>query len=141
MILFQPALAQAILEGRKTVTRRPCVRGWTKPRVKVGREYQARTRRFGKPFAGIRVIGCAQESRPMDFERRYSKGGKVFLGHRPWMPLDQECKREGFGFYADFTAAWVAMHGEAALNEPCWRIAFVVVEGSERPEAIGREPK
>jgi hypothetical protein len=138
MILFHRDRAHAILEGRKMVTRRPCVRGWTRPRVKVGNEYQARTSRFGKPFARLRVERLTIEPRPMNMERCWVEADEA----QRWRTrLTQECEREGFGCYKEFAAVWVAMHGDAALNESCWRIAFSVVPGSERPKVVGEESK
>ena len=140
MILFKPEMARAILKGRKTVTRRPCVKGWTRPRVKVGNEYQARTRMLGEPFARLLVTDCFLETRPLETQRRLVEctrhpGSTVSLD-TALRRLEIECEREGFGCYKEFAAVWVTMHGETALNEPCWRISFSVVRGSERPEAI-----
>jgi len=132
MILFKPEMAEAILAGRKTVTRR---RG--KKRWKVGAIHQCYTRPAfarppGKPFAKVRIVHLYEERMPMYSAREIVAGLADCKDH--WSRkdalqlLNNEVAYEGFGCWGDFAGAWVDMHGEAALGEPCWRIEFEVLE-------------
>jgi hypothetical protein len=109
-MLFRPEFVEAILAGRKTVTRRQ----WKKPRVKVGNVYQARTMMLGKAFARLRVVSLQSESWPM--------------GQRGVRGLLREARLEGFASYPEFYAAYRKINGAQALHEPCWRVAFELEE-------------
>ena len=114
-LLFKPDMARAILAGTKTVTRRR----WKTARVKVGNVYQTRTKMFGEPFARLRVTWLTWE--------KDGPGGLLFTdAERDW-----EADQEGFGSWDRFCRRWVAMYGETALHEPCWRILFAVVKERE----------
>jgi len=125
VILFKSDMAQAILEGRKTVTRRRGKRRW-----RVGSIHQCYTRPAfahppGKPFARVLILAVEAEERP---------GASLAAIRKSWVPAFQrEARREGFRAWPDFADAWLAMHGEKALGEPCWRVAFSLVEAM--PEA------
>jgi len=117
MILFKPEMAEKILTGEKTVTRRR----WKRPRVKVGSIHQCYTRPAfarppGKPFTKIRILDIRHELMPA-----YDWNGLPELS-------DMEAKREGFENWEAFARAWTAMHGKKSENEPCYRVKFEVVE-------------
>ena len=120
MILFQPAMAQAILEGCKTVTRRV----WKRPRVRVGSEHLCYTRPAfarppGRPFARIRILAVDRERSVMACQ----------LG--VWSDpafLQSESEREGFPDFEAFRAAWCQMHGQYGLAHPCFRVEFELTE-------------
>lgn len=118
MILFKPDLAQAILDGRKTVTRRR----WKRPRVKVGAIHQCYTRPAfvkppGKPFARVRIVSVDYEAFPGH-------------GHARWWAryMDGEAGREGFASWEEFLNAYTEINGVSSTGEPCWRVQFEVVK-------------
>ena len=57
VIVFQPEHVAPILAGRKTQTRRL----WARCRVRVGGVHACVTRRFGAPFARVRILAVRQE--------------------------------------------------------------------------------
>jgi len=120
MILCTPEMAQAILDGRKTVTRRR----WKRPRVKVGAIHQCYTRPAfarppGKPFARVRIVSVLEE--------RWCGAYAV-----PRIAtLYAEARREGFATWDDFEAAYTAINGRPAMRQPCYRVEFrLEAEGS-----------
>jgi len=127
MILFTEPMAEAILAGRKTVTRRR----WKKPRVKVGSIHQCYTRPpFAKggaePFARVRIVSVEWELRPMR-EIRALLGMGVAWYKGQLTKLATEARREGFDSYEDFASAYMGINGAAAIDDPCWRVEFVLV--------------
>ena len=136
MILFKPEMKRAILEGRKTVTRRR----WKKPRVKVGAIHQLYTRpafarQPGEPFARVRIVDVFHEKYPgehvrREFEMPHSTGVNWW---EDW--IEDEARREGFASWADFQWAYLCVNvtrkalrqGAASpLDEPCYRVEFVL---------------
>ena len=75
MLLFKPEHVAAIMEGRKTQTRRLRYHG---PRVKVGNVYQARTRMLDKSstFALLRIkrVWRVWDLRDMTLEEAEAEG-------------------------------------------------------------------
>jgi len=108
MILFKPDNVRAILNGDKTVTRRR----WKRPRACVGSIHRAQTQLFGDAFARLRITSVCREEYP---------GASVRRGH---VALMSEALKEGFISWDTFMRVWAAMHGTAAITEPCWRIEF-----------------
>lgn len=51
--------------------------------------------------------------------------------------LEGEGQREGFDSWWSFLYAWKDMHGQAAVGEPCWRIAFALEEMLVEPTLYG----
>jgi hypothetical protein len=124
MILFTAQMAEAILAGRKTVTRRR----WKRPRVKVGSIQQCYTRPPfarppGKAFARVRILSVHIECRPGDFVALTMRAGD-----------DRRCQyavesyEEGFDSWHQFGEAYIAINGAAALEEPCYRVEFVLCD-------------
>lgn len=118
MILFTPEMAQAILDGRKTVTRRR----WKKPRVKVGGLHQCYTRPAfarppGKPFARVRIVNVAFEWGVMGGLTREQQEAEAGL--------------EGFATRLDFYDAWYAINGPDSVYDGTYRVEFrLEAEGS-----------
>lgn len=107
---FQPELAQAVLEGRKTVTRRLVS---TNPRSPWSRE--ACALKVGKTYAVCPGRGkhavCRVEIRDV---RRQP------LGH-----LNRyEAQAEGFENADEFEDAWRAINGGYDPSALVWRVAF-----------------
>lgn len=128
MILFKPEMAQAILEGRKTVTRRVGKKRWNVGAIRLCYTRPAFARpNPGKPFARIEVLSVTQEAFPgaaaPNWERAKTREDlRVVLAF--------EAAREGFGVqgWGEFARAFRHMHGAAALDEPCYRVEFRLVE-------------
>ena len=126
MILFTPEMAEAILAGRKTVTRRR----WKKPRVKVGAIHQCYTRPAfarppGKPFARVRIVDVTYEDKPFGI-CTYRGDGKM-----PRSSVMTEVGAEGFDSawpLDEFCRVYKQINGENALEEPCYRVEFELVQ-------------
>lgn len=123
MILFKLEMAQAIIEGRKTVTRRR----WDRPRVKVGSVHLCYTRPAfarppGKPFAKVRIVSWSWESQPMKMERA------LLSVTNNSDQINAEARREGFKDWKDFQVTYMVINGATSIDEPCYRIEFELVE-------------
>ncbi len=130
MILFREDMKQAILNGRKTVTRR---RG--KCRWCVGAEHLLYTRPAfarppGKPFARVRIVGVSREESVGRWLYHRQGGGPV---HR--LDAEREAQREGFDSWFGFREAYQEINGDRSFEESCWRVEFALVE---RLEAEGQ---
>jgi len=144
MILFTPEMAKAILDGRKTVTRRR----WKKPRVKVGSIHLAYTRPAfarppGKPFARVRIVSVIHEDYPghhtrREYEKPHSTGVNWW---EDW--IADEARREGFASWTDFTWTYMNMHvtqkalcggAPSPMEEACYRVEFELMEASDEVE-------
>lgn len=116
---FRPGLAQAILDGRKTVTRRVPSANPRSPwygvmcGVKAGRSYAVCPGR-GKTAIG-RVAVTAVDLLP--------------LGHLD----DAEARREGFASADEFEAVWVDLNGRYNPIQPVWRIEFRLIHRDDYP--------
>jgi len=115
VILFKADMAQAILEGRKTVTRRR----WKRARVKVGSIHKCYTRPAfarppGKPFARVRIVSIWREEYP---------------GESPQSSQALDAGAEGFCSWGAFAMRYAEINGVNALDEPCYRVEFVLLAG------------
>ena len=137
MILFKFDMAQAILEGRKTVTRRRGKRRW-----KVGALHQCYTRPAfarppGEPFARVRIVSVTFEANPGSSIRL---GGNTVADYDAWfVALHAEGQREGFDGWVEFGDAYERINGYAAIYQPCWRVEFALVEHLAPVEAQVKE--
>lgn len=103
-MIFAPDLAEAVVAGRKTVTRRR-VKGDAPCRYEAGRDYAVQPGRGKKAIGRIRILSVRKES---------------LAG----ITADGEAKREGFRRVADFVDRWAAMYGDVRLADEVWRIEF-----------------
>ena len=126
MILFTPSMAEKILAGEKTVTRRRGKKRWN-----VGAIHKCYTgmpfaKGGAEPFARVRIISLLWELRPMrDARATLGMGVEWYKGQVA--KLDAEAEREGFATWADFRTTWMEINGPAAIDDPCWRVEFEVV--------------
>lgn len=104
-MIFHPELAQAIVDGRKTVTRRP-VKGDEPCRYKVGRTYAVQTGRGKKAVARILVLSVTREP-----------AGAI---------TTNEAIREGFRDPVGFADKWESLYQGQPWRH-WWRIEFEVV--------------
>lgn len=110
-MIFKPELAQAVLDGRKTVTRRAVSKNPRSPwyrggcALEVGSHYALQPGRSKPAVARICIKGVRYE-----------------LFHASHISLT-EARREGFADQAAFRAAWESMHGEERTMR-VWRIEF-----------------
>ena len=113
-ILFRPDMVPLILSGCKTVTRRRGKKRWN-----VDAIHQAWTKRGGPAFARVLIVSVNQEAAP-------GSPDGLLMSDR-W--LTDESRYEGFAFWPDFEAAYVALNGgdPKVLRQPCWRVEFEVV--------------
>lgn len=107
-IMFRPHLADKVMAGEKTVTRRLCSDNPRSPwwreacRLKVGKDYAVQPGR-GKVAIGRAVVaGVRREP----------------LGHLD----DAEAQREGFASAAEFQAAFAAINGSYDPSVEVWRV-------------------
>lgn len=111
---FQPELAQAVMAGRKTVTRRLVSDNprspWSRERcaLQPGHIYAVCPGRGKHAIGRVRVISVRQ----------------IRLG----VPSLDEAHREGFGTMHGFRKAWSAINGGYDLNARVWRVEFEVAE-------------
>jgi hypothetical protein len=107
---FTPSLAQAVLDGRKTVTRRlvsPNPRSpWASGacRLKVGKTYAVCPGRGKHAVARVEITAVRRAP----------------LGHL----TRDEARREGFESAADFEQAWAAINGGYDPTALVWRVGF-----------------
>lgn len=106
-MMFAPDLAQAIVDGRKTETRRPAT--FPGPcRYQPGRTYAVQPGRGERAIAHIRVLNVLIE--PL--------GAITHHG----------ATAEGFPTPAAFVARWVELYGVFDQHLPVWVIRFELVE-------------
>jgi hypothetical protein len=113
-ILFKPELADAILAGTKTVTRRftkdnPRSPWWVERcRYQPGRDYAICPGRSTFAVGRVEIVSCE----------------KVRLGYLD----DAEARREGFANAAEFEATWRELHGSYDPDVVLWRLEFKVAK-------------
>ena len=122
MILFRADMKQAIIEGRKTVTRRRGKKRWN-----VGSWHLLYTRPpfakgGAKPFARVRIVSVGHEG---------NVGGGIPLTDGSiksldeWLiRLDAEAHREGFDSWVQFGDAYERINGPMSIYGPCWRVEW-----------------
>ena len=111
MILFKADMAQAVIERRKTVTRRRGKKRWN-----VGSWHLLYTRRpyakgGAKPFAKVQIVSVTEEAHP---------GDSIESGPA----LDEEAQKEGFDWWVGFEWKYAEINGSPSLFEPCWRVEW-----------------
>jgi hypothetical protein len=110
---FRPELADKVMAGEKTVTRRVVSDNRWSPwyvdqcSLKVGRDYAVCPGRGKNAIGRVRIKDVRREP----------------LGHLS----DEEARREGFATAADFEAAFRAINGIYADNLLVWRVEFEVM--------------
>lgn len=107
---FRPELAAAVIEGRKTVTRR------------IARDNPRSTWSRGgcKLAPGQSVAICPGRGKPAVGRRRVASVELMPLG---WLS-DEEARREGCADAAAFEALWVEINGAYDPDVEVWRVAF-----------------
>lgn len=123
-MIFAPDLAEKVLAGRKTVTRRPRTGsnpsglpgGWVDIpcRYKPGHTYAVQPGRGKKAIGRIRVLSVRPE----------------------WMTdlTEDEIRREGFASQDEFVAKWLAIYGRGSWLDIVWRIEFELVNAVPQRE-------
>lgn len=110
---FRPELATAVIDGRKTVTRRLCSDNPRSPWWRVECALRADKTYAVCPGRGKPAIG-----RVKVLDVRIERLGYL---------TDAEARLEGFEHAADFEAAFAAINGSYAPNRFVWRVEFEVV--------------
>lgn len=111
---FQPELAQAVMGGGKTVTRRLCSENLRSPwsawgcGLKVGSDYAVCPGRGKTAIGRVRVTSVRREA----------------LGRLS----AEEARREGFFSVQSFEQAWATINGSYDPDVQVWRVEFEVVE-------------
>jgi len=106
-LLFKPQHVKLILEGKKTQTRRI-----SRPRVKIGGIYKAKTKLFSREhFALIKITGLRAE-----------KLGDI---------SDEDVKKEGYNSLEEFMEVWKSIYGSWEPERIVWVLEFEVVNGGK----------
>lgn len=113
-MIFSPDLAEKILAGEKTVTRRPRRGsnpsgkpfGWVDDpcRYKAGKTYAVQPGRGKKAVGHIRILSVKPQLMT-DLD-------------------DDEARLEGFRNTGEFVAKWLAIYGKGSWLDAVWRIEF-----------------
>lgn len=117
---FRPELAQAVIEGRKTVTRRLVSDNPRSPwweggcSLRVNRSYAVCPGRGKHAIGRVRVVNI---------------NGPWPLGHI----TDDEAQREGFPDAVAFEDAFAAINGRYDYAAFAWRIEFVAIPPGDEP--------
>ncbi len=115
-MIFRPELAEKVLRGEKTVTRRLCSDNPRSPwfvdgcSLRVGSDYAVCPGR-GKPAVG-RV-----------------KVTSVLMGNLGWL-TDDGARKEGFVNAEAFEEAWEAINGSYDPYAKVWRVEFEIAEAT-----------
>jgi len=105
-LIFKPVLIAKILEGRKTMTRRP-VNGDTPCAYRVGQEYSIQPGMARPTVARISVNHVSRE--PL---------GSI---------QDDDAYDEGFRDANEFLTYWTDLYGKCDLDQQVWVIQFDLV--------------
>lgn len=111
-MIFKPELAQAVLDGRKTVTRRAMSDNprspWSRLRCayRPGKQYAVQPGRAKRAIGHLEIISVKRSDLRLD---------------------DAEAQREGFDSAIAFKQAWTAMHGSYRARQVVWRLEFAYV--------------
>jgi hypothetical protein len=103
-VIFHPDLVAKVLDGSKTVTRRPA-RGLCVCTYEVGRTYAVQPGRGKHALGRIRILATTGWERITDI-------------------TDAEAVREGFADAQAFLARWREMYPRPGLDDLVWRIEF-----------------
>lgn len=110
-MIFAPSLAQRILDGQKTVTRRRLThRGGREIRYKVGGVYAIQPGRGKRHIGHLRVLD-------------------VFAEPLTWVD-ESEASLEGFESSETFKRYWAVLHGKYDPGEIVARISFELWPGN-----------
>lgn len=118
-MIFRPELAEKVLAGEKTVTRRvPSHKPrspWYRERcaLRPGRSYAVQPGRSKHSIGRVAVTSVQL----------------VALG----ILSDDEARREGFANAAEFGQVWSAMHGHYDPTELVWRVEFRLIHPDDYP--------
>lgn len=113
-MIFRPELAEAVMAGRKTVTRRLVQENPASPwyvekcALQVDRSYAVQPGRGVAAIGRVRILSVARE--------RFD----------PSKITPPEARAEGFATYKEFVATWKQLHGNL-LPLSVWRIEFAVI--------------
>lgn len=122
--MFKPELAEAVMDGRKTVTRRACSPNerspWYRERCRYGQGCSVAIQPGrGKPRIGMAIVGAVT--------REWFCAAEI---------ADDEARREGFPSREAFLDVWQKLHGSTAELVEVWRIEL----GSPHDRvAVGQE--
>ena len=114
MILFRPDMAQAILEGRKTVTRRRGKCRWRVGAIHLIYTRPPFSRNPGKPVARVRIVSVTCEWGVMGGLTREQQ--------------EVEARLEGFATRLEFYDTWYAINGPYSAHDTTWRVEFELVD-------------
>jgi len=115
-VIFRPELAEKVLAGEKTVTRRLCSENprspWCRERcaLQVGRDYAVQTGPRFKAITVCRVVIVSVE--------------RQWLGYLD----DAEARLEGCDNAAAFVATFRAINGSYDATAEVWRVQFLPPE-------------
>lgn len=118
---FRPELADAVMAGRKTVTRR-LVRDnprspWWRERcsLNIGQDYAVCPGRGKNAIGRVRISSLTQQT----LGEAFGGFGDLHSG-----PQNREAMREGFRNAVSFQLAWLQINGGYDEDALVWRVGF-----------------
>jgi hypothetical protein len=120
-VIFRAELAEKVMAGEKTVTRRLCSSNPRSPwwrevcALQVGRDYAVQPKRGVPAIGRVRVVSVRRES-------------LLGIGGLFVTAADEEARREGFDSYSAFKEAWIEINGGWNVLAEVWRVEFEVIQ-------------
>jgi hypothetical protein len=119
-MIFSPELAKLILQGRKTMTRRPVKAGEKACRYRENRAYSIQPGRGKRGIGKLTVVSVRPE-----------KLGDILI---------KDVRAEGFSTRQELVDYWTRLHGHFDPDVEVWVISFVLGDRSGKERYLAAAP-